>query len=51
MNLERFKNIVQYNIEHQSDVQEKVRDFREKVGITQVCRTTKTRLEWSLIFV
>lgn len=35
MNFERFKNIVQYNIEHQSDMQEKVRDFREKVGITQ----------------
>lgn len=35
MKFERFKNIVQYNIEHQSDMQEKVRDFREKVGITQ----------------
>ena len=35
MNFERFKNIVQYNIEHQSQMEEKVRDFREKIGITQ----------------
>lgn len=35
MDFERFKNIVQYNIEHQSEMKEKVKDFREKVGITQ----------------
>ena len=35
MNFERFKNIVQYNIEHQSEMKEKVQDFRETVGITQ----------------
>lgn len=35
MNFECFKNIVQYNIEHQSQMEEKVRDFREKMGITQ----------------
>lgn len=35
MNFERFKNIVQYNMEHQSQMEEKVRDFREKIGITQ----------------
>ena len=35
MRFERFKNIVQYNIEHQSVMKEKVEDFREKVGITQ----------------
>ena len=35
MNFERFKNIVQYNIEHQSEMKEKVKDFRETVGITQ----------------
>ena len=35
MDFERFKNIVQYNIEHQSEMKEKVQDFRETVGITQ----------------
>lgn len=35
MDFERFKNIVQYNMEHQSQMEEKVRDFREKIGITQ----------------
>lgn len=35
MDFERFKNIVQYNIEHQSEMKEKVKDFRETVGITQ----------------
>ena len=35
MDFERFKNIVQYNIEHQLEMKEKVQDFRETVGITQ----------------
>ena len=35
MDFERFKNIVQNNIEHQSEMKEKVQDFRETVGITQ----------------
>ena len=44
MRFERFKNIVQYNMEHQMTMKEKVQDFREKVGITQERNLPNLRL-------
>lgn len=35
MTFERFKNIVEYNLKHQSDLEEKTREFRERLGIAQ----------------
>ncbi|MBQ8804593.1 MAG: ImmA/IrrE family metallo-endopeptidase [Tyzzerella sp.] len=35
MTIERFRNIVKYNIDHQSWMEERARQFREKLGIIQ----------------
>lgn len=35
MTFERFKRIVEYNVTHQKEIEEKTRDFRGKLGVMQ----------------